>query len=46
MTLIVEVRSDTPDTYYVNNHYTNVTKVYEEYIKLKTGSKHKERQKN
>ena len=42
------VRAKTRDTYYINNGYTNVTKVYEEYIELGTGSNHKsaERQKN
>ena len=42
-----EVGTKTPDTYYINNDYTNATKVYEDYIKFKTGSKHKsaERQK-
>ena len=36
-----EVRTKTCDTYYVNNSYTNVTKVYEEYIEFRTGSNHK-----
>ena len=32
-----------PDTYYINNDYTNVTKVYEEFFEIRTGSKHKKR---
>ena len=39
------MRIKTPDTYYINNDYTNVTKVYEEFIKVRTGSKHKKRRK-
>ena len=34
-----------PDTYYINNDYTNVTKVYEEFFEIRTGSKHKKRRK-
>ena len=37
------MRIKTPDIYYINNDYTNVTKVYEEYIKIRKGSKHKKR---
>ena len=32
-----------PDTYHKNNDYTNVTKVYEEFFEIRTGSKHKKR---
>ena len=39
------MRTKTPDTYYINNDYTNVTEVYEEYIKFRTGSNHKKRRK-
>ena len=35
----------TSDTYYINNDYTNVTKVYEEFIEIGRGSKHKKRRK-
>ena len=38
-----QMRIKTPDIYYINNDYTNVTKVYEEYIKIRKGSKHKKR---
>ena len=31
------------DTYYINNSYTLITKVYEEYIEFGTGSNHKKR---
>ena len=34
-----------PDTYYINNDYSNVTKVYEEFFEIRTGSKHKKRRK-
>ena len=34
-----------PDTDYINNDYTNVTKVYEEFFEIGTGSKHKKRRK-
>ena len=38
-----QVRTKTSDTCYIDNDFTNVTKkkVYEEYIELRTGSKHK-----
>ena len=36
-----EVRTKTCDIYYVDNSYTNVTKVYKEYIEFRTGSNHK-----
>ena len=39
------MRTKTPDTYYVNHDFTNVAKVYEEYIEFRTGSKHKKRRK-
>ena len=40
------MRTKTPDTYYINNDYTNATtEVYEEYIKFRTGSNHKKRRK-
>ena len=32
-----------PDTYYTN--ITNITKVYEEFVEIRTGSKHKKRRK-
>ena len=35
------VRTKTRDTYYINNGYTNVTKVYEFGIEFETGSNHK-----
>ena len=35
----------TPETYDINNDYTNVAKVYEELIEVRTGSKHKKRRK-
>ena len=38
-----QVRIKTPETYYISNNYTNVTKVYEELIEIRTGSKHKKR---
>ena len=39
------MRTKTRDTYYINNGYTNVTKVYEDYIKFGTGSNHKKHRK-
>ena len=39
------MRIKIPETYYVNNDYTNVTKVYEELIEIRTGSKHKKHRK-
>ena len=30
-----------PDTYYINNDYANITIVYEDYVKFRTGRKHK-----
>ena len=39
------MRIKTPETYYVNNDSTNVTKVYEELIEIRTGSKLKKRRK-
>ena len=35
------MRIKIPETYYINNDYTDVTKVYEELIEIRTGSKHK-----
>ena len=34
------MRTKTSDTCYINNYYTNVTKVFEEYIEFRTGSNH------
>ena len=34
-----------PDTYNISNDYTNVTRVYEEFFEIRTGSKHKKRRK-
>ena len=36
------------DAYYLNNYYTNITKVYEEFIEIRTAvnTKSAERQKN
>ena len=39
------MRTKTPETYYINNDYTNVTKVYEEYMEFRTGSNHNRRRK-
>ena len=39
----IKVRSDKSVTYYINNGYSNVTKVYEEYIVLGTDKNHKKR---
>ena len=35
----------TLDTYYKNNDYTNIRKVYKEFIEIRTGSKHKKHRK-
>ena len=34
-----------PDTYNISNDYTNVTRVYEEFFEIRTGSNHKKRRK-
>ena len=38
-----EQKHRVPDTYYINNDYTNITTVYEDYVKFRTGRKHKKR---
>ena len=35
----------TLDSYYVNNDYTDVKKVHEDYVEFRTGRKHKKRRK-
>ena len=35
------MRIKTPDTYYINHDYINVTKVCKEYIEIRTSSKQK-----
>ena len=40
-----EQKHRVPNTYYVNNDFTNIIKAYESYLELKTGRKHKKHRK-